>query len=117
MLHNAVAHSNEALPSGDLFNRPSVNLLLTIEDYGEWTDRDVMWTNLPTYSQHPRAVQNSSTKINSMTASAPTYSLSEAKDSIGFPLSVLHGTKQGEHGLPDLLQSSGSEQSKSMPNT
>lgn len=87
-----VAHSNEALPSGDLFNRPSVNLLLAIEDY----------------------VQNSSSKINSMTASAPTYSLTEAKDSIGFPLSMLHGTKQGEHGLPDLLQSSGSDQSKSM---
>ena len=32
-----------------------------------------------------------------MTASAPTYSLLEAKDSIGFPQSVLHGTKQGEH--------------------
>jgi hypothetical protein len=66
-----VAHSGNTLPSGDLFNKPAVNLLFTIEDFEK----------------------NSSSKVNSMISSKQTYTVEESSDSVGFPTSLLHGTK------------------------
>jgi len=80
-----VAHSGNTLPSGDLFNKPAVNLLFTIEDFEK----------------------NSSSKVNSMISSKQTYTVEESSDSVGFPTSLLHGTKPSGRGLPDIVQQSG----------